>query len=111
MNNSISIQQRDSHSTHDAQEDIRNRDIAIYVNGDMVHRDEAGGVHLDRRRRRGIAGQVGAFVAFALDERVGDVAVGMDAGDDHLAMLVLERGGFERRLRTVLPQFPVGIIP
>jgi hypothetical protein len=41
MNNSISIQQRDSHSTHDAQEDIRNRDIAIYINGDMVHRDEA----------------------------------------------------------------------
>ncbi len=28
-------------STHDAQEDIRNRDIQIYVNGDIVHRDEA----------------------------------------------------------------------
>ncbi|KIC12158.1 aminotransferase class IV [Leisingera sp. ANG-M1] len=30
-----------SHSTHDAEEDIRNRDIKIYVNGDIVHRDEA----------------------------------------------------------------------
>ncbi|MES0883571.1 aminotransferase class IV [Roseibium sp. SCP14] len=30
-----------SHSTHDAQEDIRNRDIKIYLNGDLLHRDEA----------------------------------------------------------------------
>jgi len=29
------------HTTHDAAEDIRNRDIKIYVNGDIVHRDEA----------------------------------------------------------------------
>lgn len=27
--------------THDAQEDDRNRDILIYINGDLVHRDEA----------------------------------------------------------------------
>jgi branched-chain amino acid aminotransferase len=31
----------DSHSTHDAQDDLRNRDIKIYVNGEIVHRDEA----------------------------------------------------------------------
>lgn len=31
----------DSHTTHDADEDVRNRDIKIYVNGDLVHRDEA----------------------------------------------------------------------
>nr|WP_325248075.1 aminotransferase class IV [Amylibacter sp.] len=30
-----------SHTTHDSDEDIRNRDIKIYVNGDIVHRDEA----------------------------------------------------------------------
>lgn len=30
-----------SHTTHDAAEDLRNRDIKIYVNGDIVHRDEA----------------------------------------------------------------------
>ena len=29
------------HTTHDAEEDARNRDIKIYVNGDIVHRDEA----------------------------------------------------------------------
>ncbi len=28
-------------TTHDADEDTRNRDIKIYVNGDIVHRDEA----------------------------------------------------------------------
>ncbi len=28
-------------STHDAREDLRNRDIRIYVNGDIVHKDEA----------------------------------------------------------------------
>ena len=33
--------QTDSHTTHDAQEDLRNQDIKIYVNGDIVHRDEA----------------------------------------------------------------------
>lgn len=31
----------DTHTTHDAEEDIRNRDIKIYVNGDLVHRDAA----------------------------------------------------------------------
>ncbi len=29
------------HTTHDADDDPRNRDIKIYVNGDLVHRDEA----------------------------------------------------------------------
>ncbi len=28
-------------TTHDAEEDSRNRNIKIYVNGDIVHRDEA----------------------------------------------------------------------
>ncbi|MCK0149949.1 aminotransferase class IV [Marivita sp. S6314] len=31
----------DSHTTHTAEEDARNRDIKIYVNGDLVHRDDA----------------------------------------------------------------------
>ena len=32
----------DTHATtHDAEEDIRNRDIKIYVNGEIVHRDAA----------------------------------------------------------------------
>ena len=31
----------DSHTTHDAEDDLRNRDIKIYVNGDLVHRDDA----------------------------------------------------------------------
>ena len=31
----------DAHTTHDAEEDIRNRDIKIYVNGTLKHRDEA----------------------------------------------------------------------
>lgn len=31
----------DQSTTHDAEDDIRNRDIKIYVNGDIVHRDEA----------------------------------------------------------------------
>jgi branched-chain amino acid aminotransferase len=31
----------DTHTTHDAEDDIRNRDIKIYVNGDLVHRDDA----------------------------------------------------------------------
>ncbi len=30
-----------SHTTHDADEDSRNRDIKIYVNGEIVHRDDA----------------------------------------------------------------------
>ncbi len=32
---------KNSHTTHDALEDPRNADIAIYVNGEIVHRDEA----------------------------------------------------------------------
>ncbi len=32
---------KDSHTTHDASEDARNRDIKIYVNGELFHRDEA----------------------------------------------------------------------
>ena len=32
---------KDSFSTHESEEDIRNRDIKIYVNGEVVHRDEA----------------------------------------------------------------------
>ncbi|UWR23593.1 aminotransferase class IV [Sulfitobacter sp. S190] len=31
----------DTVTTHDAEEDSRNRDIRIYVNGDIVHRDDA----------------------------------------------------------------------
>lgn len=31
----------DAHTTHDAAEDRRNRDIKIYMNGDIVHRDVA----------------------------------------------------------------------
>ncbi|NNE53989.1 MAG: aminotransferase class IV [Sulfitobacter sp.] len=31
----------DTQTTHDADEDLRNRDIKIYVNGDIVHRAEA----------------------------------------------------------------------
>jgi branched-chain amino acid aminotransferase len=31
----------DTHTTHAAQEDLRNRDIKIWVNGDIVHRDLA----------------------------------------------------------------------
>ncbi|WP_299860042.1 D-amino acid aminotransferase [uncultured Roseobacter sp.] len=31
----------DTHTTHDAAEDARNRDIKIFLNGDLVHRDEA----------------------------------------------------------------------
>ena len=30
-----------SRSTHDAEDDARNRDIWVYVNGEMVHRDQA----------------------------------------------------------------------
>ena len=32
---------KDAHTTHDAAEDVRNRDIKIYVNGEIVHRDAA----------------------------------------------------------------------
>jgi len=35
------MNQADSHTTHDAAEDPRNRDILIYVNGQLLHRDEA----------------------------------------------------------------------
>ena len=28
-------------TTHDTEDDVRNRDIKIYVNGDIVHRDDA----------------------------------------------------------------------
>ena len=31
----------DTQTTHDADDDIRNRDIKIYVNGELVHRDDA----------------------------------------------------------------------
>ena len=31
----------DNHTTHSSEEDQRNRDIKIFVNGDIVHRDEA----------------------------------------------------------------------
>ncbi len=31
----------DNQTTHDADDDIRNRDIKIYVNGELLHRDEA----------------------------------------------------------------------
>lgn len=34
-------QQTTAITTHDAEEDSRNRDIKIYVNGEIVHRDEA----------------------------------------------------------------------
>ena len=36
-----SILEENSHSTHSAEEDIRNRDIMIYVNGELVHRKDA----------------------------------------------------------------------
>ena len=36
-----SILEENSHSTHSAEEDIRNRDIMIYVNGELVHRNDA----------------------------------------------------------------------
>lgn len=35
------MSQTDSHTTHDALEDPRNADIRIYVNGEIVHRDDA----------------------------------------------------------------------
>ena len=28
-------------TTHDAEDDIRNRDIKLYINGEIVHRNEA----------------------------------------------------------------------
>jgi len=31
----------DTHTTHSSEEDQRNRDIKIFINGDIVHRDEA----------------------------------------------------------------------
>jgi len=35
------IDLQDSRTAHDAEDDPRNRDILIYVNGDIVHRDDA----------------------------------------------------------------------
>ncbi len=32
---------KEAHTTHDASEDARNQDIKIYVNGEIVHRDDA----------------------------------------------------------------------
>ena len=32
---------KDTHTTHDAEEDVRNRDIQIYINGSLFHRDDA----------------------------------------------------------------------
>ncbi len=37
----MSTSEQDTVTTHDADEDIRNQDIKIYVNGEIVHRDEA----------------------------------------------------------------------
>ena len=31
----------DRHTTHDAEADARNRDVGVYVNGEIVHRDDA----------------------------------------------------------------------
>ena len=31
----------DTHTTHDAEEDVRNREIQIYINGSLFHRDDA----------------------------------------------------------------------
>ena len=41
MNKNHDNENIDSHSTHDANEDIRNRDIKIFVNGDIVPREQA----------------------------------------------------------------------
>ena len=42
MVSDINSASKDSHiTTHDAEDDARNRDILIYVNGNMVHRDDA----------------------------------------------------------------------
>ncbi len=41
MNNHINPGKIESHSTHDSEEDMRNRDIKIFVNGEIVPRDEA----------------------------------------------------------------------
>ena len=32
---------QETHSTHDAEDDLRNRDILVYINGELKHRDEA----------------------------------------------------------------------
>jgi branched-chain amino acid aminotransferase len=31
----------ETHTTHDAEDDIRNRDIKIYINGELIHRNDA----------------------------------------------------------------------
>ena len=42
----------DPQTTHDAEEDTRNRDILIWVNGALVHRDEAKvSVHAPEKNR------------------------------------------------------------
>lgn len=37
----ILTEQEEHFSTHDAEEDVRNKDILIYIDGELVHRDEA----------------------------------------------------------------------
>ena len=37
----MNTNEEQSRTTHDADEDVRNRDIKIYVNGEIVHRDQA----------------------------------------------------------------------
>jgi branched-chain amino acid aminotransferase len=37
----MNTNEEQSRTTHDADEDVRNRDIKIYVNGEVVHRDQA----------------------------------------------------------------------
>ena len=41
MNNVVEEPMTDKHTTHSAADDVRNRDITIYVNGDLVHRNDA----------------------------------------------------------------------
>ncbi len=41
MENQKNSRTTQTQSTHDAEDDARNRDIRIYVNGEIVHRDEA----------------------------------------------------------------------
>ncbi|WCR12270.1 D-amino acid aminotransferase [Paracoccus stylophorae] len=33
--------EKESHTTHDAEQDARNKDVKIYINGEIVHRDDA----------------------------------------------------------------------
>ena len=41
MNDQNEIDTLEARSTHDAEDDARNRDIKIYVNGEIIHRDDA----------------------------------------------------------------------